>query len=268
MLKPPVGRGHISSDQFISMPTSGSDLKTQIKADLKELAQQFGKKRLTSIAAMERLKNNYSAFNKRPVSSSNSNYDLLDGWSILLSPQMFYQFGENIKEWESIIEKSAWNMADRWHNALWTFTDRQLGPLCSWIQKIEIDMHYLNWLCDLYYTAPQFLQYALLAILQMVSEHYDYSQLEERLKSMLMSYPLSPKQLEMVIRDDVDRIELSRRCKNFVKTIAMSHSLLDRLSQHRIDRQLHHQPVGNSTIIPEKLMSGEAAFLNVSKSTS
>ncbi len=40
------------------------------------------------------------------------------------------------------------------------------------------------------------------------------------------------------------------------------------LSQHQVHRQLHHQPVGNSIIIPEKLMSGEAAFLNVSKSTS
>ena len=48
----------------------------------------------------------------------------------------------------------------------------------------------------------------------------------------------------------------------------MSRPLLDRLSQHRIDQKLHHQPVGNSIIIPEKLMSGEAAFLNVSKSLS
>ena len=48
----------------------------------------------------------------------------------------------------------------------------------------------------------------------------------------------------------------------------MSRSLLERLSQHRIHQQLYHQPVGNSIIIPEKLMSGEAAFLNVSKSTS
>ena len=157
-------------------------------------------------------------------------------------------------------------MADYWSNSHDLFTYEQLGRLCNLIQEKEIDVPYLSWLCDLYPLVPQFLKYALLAILQMLSGHCDSGQLKNRVKSMLMSYPLSPEKLDIGAQEE--DIELSKRYINFVKTMSMSRSLLGRLSQHRIHQQLHRQPVGNSIIIPEKLMSGEAAFLNVSKSTS
>ena len=149
------------------------------------------------------------------------------------------------------------------------FVFEDMEPLCSSIQEKEIDVHYLNWLCDLYHCAPQFLKYALMTILQMISERCNSCEFKNRVKLMFMSYPLSPE------KRDIDKkegtlywSELSKCSMNFVKTMSMSRSLLNRLSQHRIHQQLHHQPVGNSTIIPEKLMSGEAAFLNVSKTSS
>ena len=87
---------------------------------------------------------------------------------------------------------------------------------------------------------------------------------------MFMSHPLSPQKRDIDKKEGaaLNWSELSQCCMNFVKTMSMSRSLLNRLSQYRIHQQLHHQPVGNSTIIPEKLMSGEAAFLNVAKTSS
>lgn len=159
-------------------------------------------------------------------------------------------------------------MADALHSADFSYIKRQLEQLCNSIQKKETDVHHLNWLCDLYLCAP-FLKYALLSILQKLSGRTDSCQLQSRVKLMLMSYPLSPQKLYIGTRDDcVEEKECSKGFVNMVKTLAMSRSLMNRLSQHRIHRQFHHQPVGNSIIIPEKLMSGEAAFLNISKSTS
>ena len=150
------------------------------------------------------------------------------------------------------------------------FVEYQFPQLFNSIQEKEIDLHYLNWLCDLYHRAPKFLKYALLTILQMFSGRFDSCQLRDRVKLMLMSYPLNlGKPIPMEARKgDIEGVELSESCENLVKTMTMSRSLLDRLSQPRIHQQLHHQPMGNSIIIPEKLMSGEAAFLNVSKSIS
>ena len=131
-------------------------------------------------------------------------------------------------------------------------------------------MNYLNWLCDLYSSVPQFLKYVLLAILQRFSGSCDSCQLKDRVKSMLGSYSLSPKKYDIKANEDkqICHVRLSKCLINLVKKMTMSHSLLEQLSQHRIHQQLHHQPVGNSIIIPEKLMSGEAAFLNLSKSAS
>ena len=265
VLKPPVDRKRTRSGQ----PKVGSDLKTKIKDDLKKLVQQFSENQSASTEVMQQLKNNYSAFNSRPEDSGASEYDLSADWWILLSPQAFHQFGENIKDWENIIEKSASNMADYRRNATFVFIVEQFPQLFKLIQKKEIDLHYLNWLCDLYHTTPQFLKCALLTILQIFSGRFDSCQLRDRVKLMSMSYPLNPKKSLLDARKgDIEEIELSKRCENLVKTMAMSRSLLDQLSQPRIHQQLHHQPTGNSIIIPEKLMSGEAAFLNVSKSVS
>ena len=157
-------------------------------------------------------------------------------------------------------------MAENRGNSLSLFTDTQHWKLCDLVQEKKIDVHYLNWLCDLYHCAPEFMKYVLLAILQMFSGHCDSCQLKKRVKLMSMSYPLSPRKRDYKLIE-IYEVELSK-CLDLVKTISLSRSLLGRLSQHRIHQQLHHQPVGNSIIIPEKLMSGEAAFLNVSKSTS
>ncbi len=225
---------------------------------------------------IKQLKNNYCAFNGNVVYKDTDpfKYDLPNSWSILLSPQMFYQFGENIEDWERIIKKSAWNMAgyrDDPHNAHNVFVKEQLWELCRFMQEKEIDVSYLNWVCDLYHSVPLFLEYTLLIILQIFSERCDSEQLKKRVKLMFMSYPLSPEKINLEATEKIGGISgmrLSKRYINFVKTMSMSHSLLGRLSQHRIHQQFHHQPAGNSRIIPEKLMSGDPAFLNVSKSTS
>ena len=262
VLKLPIDRKPTCSGQL--------NLKMKIEDDLKKLVQQFSKNQSAPTQVMQQLKNNYRVLNRRlEVFGISAYYDLPYSWWILLSPQALYQFGENIKDWESIIEKSAWNMENNRRNALETFNEAQLEKLFCLIQKKEIDVHYLNWLYDLYHSAPQFLKYALLAILQTLSRRCDSSQLKNRVKLMLMSYPLSPEELDIGERREHGRDKkLSKRCINLIKTMPMSRPLLDRLSQHRIDQQLHHQPVGNSIIVPEKLMSGEAAFLNVSKTTS
>lgn len=159
-------------------------------------------------------------------------------------------------------------MAEHIHDPLAHCIDQQLKQLCDLLQEKEIDVHHLNWLCDLYYCAPPFLKYVLLSILQMFSGRCDSCQLQNRVKFMLVSYPLSPQKLNIGTSGEVDgKIGLSKCYISLVKTMAKSHSLMNRLAQHQIHQQLHHQPAGNSIIIPEKLMSGEAAFLNVSKST-
>ena len=250
---------YAGSGQVSSASTDGYDLYDQIDDAINKLEKQITNNQSVSTEIMHQLKKNYSVFNKAFFPK---------GWWILLSPQMFHQFGENLKDWENIIEKSSSNMADASYYADFLYIKKQMEQLYNSIQKKETDVHHLNWLCDLYLCAP-FLKYALLSILQKLSGCTDSCQLQSRIKLMLMSYPLSPQKIYIGKRDDcVEEKEYSKGRINIVKKLAMSRSLMKRLSQHRIHRQLHHQPVGNSIIIPEKLMSGEAAFLNVSKSTS
>ncbi|WP_257293828.1 AAA family ATPase [Endozoicomonas sp. YOMI1] len=275
-LKPPATRGYAYSDQFIDSPESIVALRDKIVSYLKHLACLLPLNNdplaLTLVIKdMHKLKDIYSAFNREPVDYPDRPIikELPLNWGILLSPQMFYRFGETITDWESIIKKSAWRMADARFNSKEYFIGMYLKELCDLIYTQEPDVHYLNWLCDLYRSVPEFLKYMLLAILQTFSESSDSCQLKDRVKLMLMSYSLRPKKLNIYpFEEDVGQVRLSKCLINLIKTMTMSRSLLERLSQHRIHQQLHHQPVGNSVIIPEKLMSGEAAFLNVSKSTS
>ena len=250
----------------LKLPITGYDLKGKIEDDLEKLEQQINKNQSASTEVMHQLKNNYSALNRSFGGPDFYKYDLPYTWWILLSPQMFHQYGEKIKDWTSIIEKSAANTVEMKGDSLYLLVDRHLCELCGLIKKKKIDVHYLNWLCDLYHCAPGFLKYVLLAILQMLTGRSDSCQLKKRVKLMSMSYPLSPKKIDFEIIKPY-QVELAK-CRNLVKKISLSRSLLGRLSQHSIHQQLHHQPVGNSIIIPEKLMSGEAAFLNGSKSTS
>ncbi|MBO9482834.1 hypothetical protein [Salinisphaera sp. G21_0] len=261
-MKRPATRGYASSDQFINSTERGSELLRKIENSLKCLADllQSSNKRSVLTDIMHQLKHNYSTFNIGPVHSS----DLPENWVILLSPQMFCLFGDNIQDWERIIEKSAWNYSvDR--QIMRGELKNKLKLLFRLIHAQEPDVHYLNWLCDLYRSVPQFLKYILLAILQTLSGSCDSCQLKGRLKGMLESYSLRPDRVGLLEGADP---QFSQHCINLIKTMTMSSSLLERLSQPRIHQQLHYQPVGNSVIIPEKLMSGEAAFLNVSKSTS
>ena len=267
VLIPPITRGY--SGQTISPLTGSPGLRKRIAADLKELVQQISKNQSPSPEVMHQLKNNYSAFNTIPAGLYEY-YFLPSGWWVLLSPHMFHLFGEHLKDWKSIIEESAWNMeCQRGEEISRSFIIvGGMEALCNSMQEKEIDVHYLKWLCDLYQCAPGFLKYALMVILQMISEHCTACEVKNRIKLMFMSYPLSPERRDLEKEEGLDWSGLSKSCMNIVKTMSMSRSLLNRLSQHRIHQQLHHQPVGNSTIIPEKLMSGEAAFLNVSKSSS
>ena len=136
-------------------------------------------------------------------------------------------------------------MADHLADAQTIFIEDDLMRLFSLIQETKVDVHYLNWLCDIYHSAPQFLKYALLAILQMFSGRSGLCQLKKRVKMMLMSYPLNPEKLNLEVtqEDCINSVELSKRCINLSKTMTMSRSLMDRLSQHSIHHQLHHQPV-------------------------
>ncbi|WP_163373307.1 transglutaminase domain-containing protein [Endozoicomonas acroporae] len=256
------------SNQFIG---SSRDFFYLIDKNFDYLANQLllNKNESAVTEVMHTLEDIYSAFHREPVSSSNYR-GIQNNWGILLSPQMFYRFGKKINEWKSIIEKSAWLMVDNWGNdAIHYLMVSPIKILYRLIDAQEPDVHYLNWLCDLYRSVPEFLKYVLLAILQTFSESCDSCQLKDQVKLMLMSYSLSPEKLAFDIEEQkTDKVGLSKLCTDFIKTMSMSHSLLEQLSQPRIHQQLHHQPVGNSIIIPEKLMSGEAAFLSVSKSTS
>ena len=246
-------------------PVPCFDLQRKIEANLKKIEQQISKNQSASTEVIHQLKNDFSAFNRGLGKSGTFKHDLPSTWWVLLTPQMFHQYGENLKDWAVIIEKSATNMGENRGNSLTLFTYNQLWKLCDLLQEKKIDVHYLNWLCDLYHCAHKFMKYVLLAILQMYSGRCDSCQLKERVKSMPMSCPLRPRNESAKLSGN--EVEFLK-CFNLVKTISLSRSLLGRLSQHRIHQQLHHQPVGNSIIIPEKLMSGQAAFLNVSKSTS
>ncbi|WP_101748649.1 AAA family ATPase [Endozoicomonas acroporae] len=261
--------GYADSDQ---LSDSTEDIIISINIYLNSLAKQLqsSKSAILFDMMLHELKDIYSEFNRRPADSDISIRDFGKNWGILLSPQMFYRFGETIKDWESIIEKSTWRMVDDKSNSgmKYCFIESQMKILSQLIQAQEPDVHYLNWLCDLYRSVPQFLQYILMVILQSFSGSCDSCQLKDRVKSLLMSYSLRPIKTNTLKPIRNDDIRLSQCCINLIKTMTMSRSLLERLSQHRIHPQLHHQPVGNSVIIPDKLMSGEAAFLNVSKSTS
>ncbi|MBO9495906.1 AAA family ATPase [Thalassotalea sp. G20_0] len=268
-LKLPTKSGY--SDQLIDSP--GVSLKLKIDYCLSHLTCELQQNQNGSVSTelMHKFKDIYSEFHREPLGSS-LDKDLPNNWGILLSPQMFYRFGENIQDWEHIIEKSAWYMADVKGNiGTKKFLITQCLPeLCHLLHTQKPDVHYLNWLCDLYRSAPQFLKYALLAILQTFSGSCDSCQLKDRVKLLLGTYPLSPLKTDFDAskQQGIHIVRCSERCLKFIKTMTMSRSLLQRLSQPRVHQQLHYQPVGNSIIIPEKLMSGEAAFLNVSKSIS
>lgn len=271
-LMPPAEGGDAYSGQLIDSTEGVSKLRRIIVVHHDLLAKQLllNKKGSVLTGIMEQLKDCYSAFNRRPVGSSSDLRDLPENWGILLSPQMFYLFGDNLKNWERIIGNSAWRCVVEYNRkglCNEKLLDEKLKILFQLIHAQKPDAHYLNWLCDLYCSVPQFLKYVLLAILQTFSGSCDSCQLKDRVKLMLESYSLRPKQVDLVEIKKEDPV-VSQCCINLFKTMTMSRSLLKRLSRHRIHQQLHHQPVGISIIIPEKLMSGEAAFLNVSKSTS
>ncbi|WP_422449609.1 AAA family ATPase [Endozoicomonas sp. ALB091] len=269
-LKLTAKRRDAYSDQILESPGFSLGSKINYCLEIIKNDLQSNTNRSASTEFMHRFKDFYSAFNRGPVKTST----FPDYWEILLSPQMFYRFGENIKDWKSIIEESAWHivdkhMADNMVNCSVkdSFLNSHLKILCSLIHAQKPDVHYLNWLCDLYRSVPEFLKYVLLAILQTFSGFCDSCQLKGRVKRMLMSYSLRSIKIDKLdpVTDRGKRF--SQRCIKLVKTMTMSRSLLERLSQHRIHQQLHHQPVGNYIIVPEKLVSGEAAFLNISKST-
>ncbi|MBO9482832.1 AAA family ATPase [Salinisphaera sp. G21_0] len=260
-LKPPATRGYAYSDRFINSTESGSVLRRKIEKSLGclEASLLSCNKRSVLTDLMRQLKDDYSTFIRGPEDSS----ALPDNWGVLLSPQMFCLFDDKIQDWECIIEKSAWNFSvvrDIGREDI----KNQLKPLYRLIHAQEPDVHYLNWLCDLYRSVPQFLKYELLTILQTLSGSCDSCQLKSRVKGMVESYSPGPGTDR---RLEYENPRFSQYCINLFQTMTLSHSLLGRLSQSCIHQQLHHQPVGNSIIIPEKLISGEAAFLNVSKST-
>ncbi|WP_209278542.1 AAA family ATPase [Thalassotalea sp. G20_0] len=268
-LKPPAERRQDYSNQLIDSTVGFSALREKIVNYLAFLAGQLqsNKKRSASAWAMQQLKDHYSAFNRRPAGSRSNLSNLPKNWMILLSPQMFYLFGDNIQDWEHIIGKSAWNCAVDMYISKGHLNEA-LKILFQLIQAQEPDVHYLNWLCDLYCSSvPPFLKYILLAILQTFSGACDSCQLKARVKSMLESYDLRLKEHDLG-EMKIENPPLSQCCINLFKTMTRSRFLLERLSQPHIHQQFHHQPVGNSIIIPEKLMSQEAAFLNVSKSIS
>ncbi len=261
-LKPPATRGYAFSNRFINSTERGSVLRHKIEKSLERLEDLLlsCNKRSVLTDIMHQLKDNYAAFNRGPEYSR----VLPKDWGVLLSPQMFCLFGDKIQDWECIIEKSAWNFSAV-RNHLRTTIKNKLKPLFRLIHAQEPDVHYLNWLCDLYRSVPQFLKYELLTILQTLCGSCDSCQLKSRVKGMLESYSPGPRTDSLL---EYENPRFSQYCINLFKTMTLSHSLLGRLSQPCIHQQLHHQPVGNSIIIPEKLISGEAAFLNVSKSTS
>ena len=265
-LKPPATRGYAYSDRFINSTERGSGFWRKIEGTFQHLEDLLlaCNKRSVLTDLMHQLKDDYSAFIRGPENSS----ALPHSWGVLLSPQMFCLFGDKIQDWECIIEKSAWNFSAV-RNHLRITIKNKLKPLYQLIHAQEPDVHYLNWLCDLYHSVPHFLKYELLAILQTFSGSCDSCQLKSRVKGMLESYSLEPEITSLLEYDLEDKNpRFSQHCINLFQTMTLSRSLLGRLSQPCIHQQLHHQPVGNSIIIPEKLMSGEAAFLNVSKSTS
>ncbi|MBO9484319.1 AAA family ATPase [Salinisphaera sp. G21_0] len=266
-LMPPEGYAY--SNQFNN---SSQNLYYLINENLGYLANQLllNKNESAVTEVMHTLEDIYSVFHRKPLGSS-VDKDLQINWGVLLSPQIFHRFGNNINKWKSIIEKSAWLMLEKRgnNNATHNFMHFNIQILYRLIHAQEPDVHYLNWLCDLYQSVPEFLKYVLLAILQTFSESCDSCQLKDQVKLILMSYPLEPEKTDIDADEQkIYQVRLSKLCINFIQTMTMSHSLLERLSQPRIHQQLHHQPVGNSIIIPEKLMSGEPAFLSVSKSTS
>ncbi|WP_257266596.1 transglutaminase-like domain-containing protein, partial [Endozoicomonas sp. ONNA2] len=250
--------GVVHYNQLIDLAGAPPELKINYCLVRLTYELQPGINGSVSTELMHIFKDSYSAFNRGPVDSNG----LPDYWGILLSPQMFYRFGENIQDWEHIIEKSAWYMADaegKIAGKQFLFT-RCLPELCNLLHTQKPDVHYLNWLCDLYRSAPQFLKYVLLAILQTFSGSCDSCQLNDRVKLMLGTYPLSPLETDLDTSEEqgINSEGCSERCSKFIKTMTMSRSLLQRLSQPRVHQQRHYQPVGNSIIIPEKLMSGEA----------
>ncbi|MBO9497238.1 transglutaminase domain-containing protein, partial [Thalassotalea sp. G20_0] len=266
-LMPPEGYAY--SNQFND---SSQNLYYLINENLGYLANQLllNKNESAVTEVMHTLEDIYSVFHRKPLGSS-VDKDLQSNWGVLLSPQIFHRFGNNINKWKSIIQKSAWLVLEKRgnNNATHNFMRFHIQILYRLIHAQEPDVHYLNWLCDLYQSVPEFLKYVLLAILQTFSESCDSCQLKDQVKLILMSYPLEPEKTDIDADEQkIYQVRLSKLCINFIQTMTMSHSLLERLSQPRIHQQLHHQPVGNSIIIPEKLMSGEPAFLSVSKSTS
>ncbi|WP_163373083.1 transglutaminase-like domain-containing protein, partial [Endozoicomonas acroporae] len=261
-LKPPATRGYAYFNHFINSTKTGPALMDKIENSLEgleDLLLSCNKKSVLT-DTMHQIKDNYSAFHRAPFGSS----ALPNNWGVLLSPQMFCLLGDKIQDWQCIIEKSAWNFSVV-RDIRRADIEYKLRPLYRLIHIHEPDVHYLNWLCDLYRSVPQFLKYELLTILQTLCGSCDSCQLKSRVKGMLESYSPGPRTDSLL---EYENPRFSQYCINLFKTMTLSHSLLGRLSQPCIHQQLHHQPVGNSIIIPEKLISGEAAFLNVSKSTS
>ena len=126
VLMPPFTRRSAGLDQSISASTGGYDLYEKIEDAIKKLEKQIINNQSVSTEIIHQLKKNYSVYDMALFPK---------GWWILLSPQMFHQFGENLKNWESIIEKSVSNMVDTLYPREFMFISIELEQLYCSIQK-------------------------------------------------------------------------------------------------------------------------------------
>ncbi|USE35132.1 transglutaminase-like domain-containing protein [Endozoicomonas sp. SCSIO W0465] len=241
-----------------------------IKEKLAILNEKLKKKVEVSKDDLQELKNDYFSFLNMPEKDLSRFYRLPINWALLISPQLFSLYGEDINRWKKIIEKSA-RLSENSTNQRSQrsiFVHSHVDELLTILSEKDIDTPYLIWLCDIYDLSPWYIKHSLLAILKFYSKRRNSYQLKNRMELMFNSIPLSMTNLNLNNTPLKCYKKMSTVFTENAQIIPKSKSLMLRITETIIHQKLNHQPVENSKILPENLVTGEPAFLSKSKSIS
>ena len=181
-------------------------------------------------------------------------------WELLITPQFFQQFRHDWGDWHTIIVKSLERMTEQEKPRHYFYTTRY-DSLMSFVNSAPrsmTDLSYVDWLSELYQCSPNFFKAVLLFLLQKLVKGLDGAALEQ-VTQLAMIYPLKPTNIEL----PVWRItQNSKPLTLTARVLPLSRTLSDKIVQRHVHQQWRYHPGSDSTLVPEKLVAGEPAFLD------
>ena len=181
-------------------------------------------------------------------------------WELLLTPQFFQQFRHDWGDWHTIIVNSLERMTRQEKPRYFFYTTRydSLMSMVNSAPESMIDPSYIDWLSELYQCSPNFFKAVLLCLLQKLVKGLDGEALAQ-VTELAMTYPLKPTTIQLPFW----RMSQSGKpLRLTARVIPLSRTLSDKIVQRRVHQQRRYHPGPDSTLVPEKLVAGEPAFVD------